>query len=193
MGDVALDELASTPWAVELINDPKWTRTRTDSRLPKASGEDSFFAETLATDRTIQACLTLRPTEEIYDDLAYQEIVTLIRVGDGLNGYPSIAHGGLVATLLDEVCGVLIVLNMEKSKERMKESGKAGPCSMNYMTAYLNTIYKKPVPTPGVLKCTAKFERRDGRKLYVRATIENGKGTIYTVGEAMFIEVKPMI
>jgi|TARA_R110002003_G_scaffold44_16_gene3407 hypothetical protein len=135
MGDATVDQIASVRWAADLIKDPKWTRTRTASRLPKESGEDSFFAETLATDRTIRACLTLRPTEEIDDELAYQEIVTIVQVGDGLNGYPQICHGGFVATMLDEVCGVLIVLNTEKSAERMKESGRAGIPTMNYMTA----------------------------------------------------------
>ena len=56
-------------------------------------------------------------------------------VGDGLNGYPQICHGGFVATMLDEVCGILIVLNMEKSIERVKESGGTSTPSMNYMTA----------------------------------------------------------
>jgi hypothetical protein len=135
MGDAAIEKLALVPWAADLINDPKWTRTRTASRLPKESGEDSFFAETLATDRTIRACLTLRPTTEVNDDFAYHEIVTIIQVGDGLNGYPQICHGGFVATMLDEVCGVLIVLNLERSIERAKESGQPSTPSMNYMTA----------------------------------------------------------
>ncbi|KAH7088291.1 HotDog domain-containing protein [Paraphoma chrysanthemicola] len=194
MGDAVLDQLVSVPWAADLINDPKWTRTRTASRLPKASGEDSFFAETLSTDRTIKAFLTLKPTEEVNDDFAYHEIVTIVQVGDGLNGYPQILHGGFVATLLDEVCGILIVVNLERSIERVKESGGTSTPSMNYMTAYLNTIYKNPVPAPGTIKCTAKLERRDGRKLYVRSTIENGAtGVVCTIGEAMFVEVKPRL
>ena len=53
----------------------------------------------------------------------------------------------------------------------------------------LNTSYRKPAPTPGTLLCTAKIERQEGRKLYVRGTIEDGGGTVYTVGEAMFIKM----
>jgi hypothetical protein len=47
------------------------------------------------------------------------------------------------------------------------------------------------VPTPGALLLTAKIERQEAgdRKLYVRATIEDGNGTIYTLGEALFIRV----
>jgi thioesterase superfamily protein 4 len=137
MADAISDRLASIPWVSALLNDPKWTRTRTTSRVPKSSGEDSFFAETLATDRTIRACLTLRPTEMAEGDLPYREIITIVDLGDGLNGYPQICHGGMIATLLDEVCGVLIVeLNKERSLHLAKES-VPGEAILNasYMTA----------------------------------------------------------
>jgi acyl-CoA thioesterase FadM len=57
----------------------------------------------------------------------------------------------------------------------------------------LNTTYKRPIPVPGPVLCTAKIERQDGRKLYVRATIEDGTGTVYTTGDCMFVEVKPKL
>lgn len=54
----------------------------------------------------------------------------------------------------------------------------------------LNISYKKPIPTPGPVLCRARLEKLDGKKLYVRGTIEDGAGTVYTVGDAMFIAVK---
>lgn len=208
MGDAVIARLSSAPWAAALFKDPNWTPTNTASRLPKPSGEDSFLAETLRTDRTIRTLLTLRPVKEEDDDLAYKRIATIVDLGDGLNGYPQILHGGFVATLLDEVCGVLIVLNLERRSQRLKELGSASSeiemgyytaCEMPYITdiraarlinADLNTTYKKPVPAPKILLCTARIEREDGRKIYVRATIEDGSGTVYTEGEAMFIQMK---
>jgi acyl-coenzyme A thioesterase THEM4 len=129
MDDASISRLRSIPWVASLINDPKWTCTKTGSRLPKASSEDSFFAETLATDRTIRSCLTLRTTEEADDDLPYKEIVTIVELGDGLNGYPKVCHGGMLATLLDEVCGVLIISNTAKIAEREQS------LETSYMTA----------------------------------------------------------
>ena len=115
MGDKVIDQFSSAPWAAALINDPNWTPTRTDSRLPKASGEDSFFAETLATNRTIRALLTLRPVKEEEDYFPYNEIVTIIDLGDGLNGHPQIAHGGFVATMLDEYARYMDGLHMRRT------------------------------------------------------------------------------
>ena len=53
----------------------------------------------------------------------------------------------------------------------------------------LNTNYKKPVPTPGIVLCTATWVKQDKNKIYVNGTIEDGSGKIYTTGEGMFIEV----
>ncbi|KAH7400750.1 HotDog domain-containing protein [Phaeosphaeria sp. MPI-PUGE-AT-0046c] len=194
MEDASLDRIKAIPWVASLIQDPKWTPARTGSRLPKPSGEDSFFAETLATDRTIRACLTLRASATAEDDLPCKEIVTIVDLGDGLSGFPKVCHGGMLATLLDEVCGVLIVINTEINLERAKASGLSeGSIGANYMTAYLNTSYKRPAPTPGALLCTARVEKQDGRKLYVRGTIEDGAGTVYTVGDGMFIKMAPKL
>jgi thioesterase superfamily protein 4 len=131
MGETSTNRLEAISWAASLINDPKWTRTYTPSRLPKASGEDSFFSETLATDRTMRSCLTLRPTEEDDDDQAYKEVLSIVELGDALNGFPHTIHGGMAATLLDEVCGVLIVLNSERKAER---ANNTDPIE-HYMTA----------------------------------------------------------
>jgi acyl-coenzyme A thioesterase PaaI-like protein len=53
----------------------------------------------------------------------------------------------------------------------------------------LNTNYKKPVPTPSTVLCTAKYVKTERNKIYVNGTIEDGKGTVYTTGEGMFVEV----
>jgi hypothetical protein len=49
------------PWAAALFKDPRWTRARAASRVPKASGELQ-----LSINRTIQACLTLRKRRGLF-------------------------------------------------------------------------------------------------------------------------------
>jgi thioesterase superfamily protein 4 len=134
MDDAVIAELSSIPWAAALINDRKWTVIRTSSRSPKPTGEDSFFAETLSTDRTIRSILTFRPTQEEEDDLAYKEIKTIVDLGAGLNGYPQIVHGGFAATLLDEACGILVMLIMDKKVQRQRDLGQT-VARPNYFTA----------------------------------------------------------
>jgi thioesterase superfamily protein 4 len=119
MEDNAVARFSSIPWAAVLINDDRWTPTPTISRILKPSGEDIFFAETLNTDRTIRKCLTLKPAAEEDGELAYKELMTILEFGEGLNGYPGILHGGFVATILDEMCGLLIVINVDERVHRM--------------------------------------------------------------------------
>jgi len=188
---VAIARLSATPWAAALIQDTKWTITETPSRVRKASGEDALFAETLSTDRTIRSLLTLRPTEAASDEWAFEEIIALIEIGEGLNGYPHIIHGGIAATLLDEISGVLLQLNMAYRAERIQRlHADKFPVYSSYLTAYMNTSYRKRVPTPGVILCRARLEKVDGRKVFVYATIEDGKDTIFTVGQSMFLEIR---
>lgn len=176
------------PWCDALIEDPAWTPTGTASRVPKPTSEDSLFAETMRTNRTIRHCLTLRPTEAERDAPEYREIRMLMDLGNGLNGHANICHGGFVATMLDEVIGALITLNMEKKMEKMKPGSTDS--KLHCFTAYLNTNYKKPLPTPGVVLCTASFVKQERNKISVNGTVEDGKGTIFSTAEGMFIETK---
>ena len=55
----------------------------------------------------------------------------------------------------------------------------------------MHVDYKKPLPTPSVVMIKAKLDPRSGgRKLYIRATLEDGNGTEFTTTEALFLEVK---
>ena len=76
----------------------------------------------------------------------------------------------------------------------MSEPASRGTSPKAYRGAIdLNTTYKKPIPVPGPVLCTARIERQEGRKLYIRATIEDGAGTVYTTGECMFVRVNPKL
>ena len=100
------------PWCANLINDPAWTPCNTSSRQAKGSTEDSFFAETLKSDRTIRKLLSMHRKAAAEGSPAIQEVRTLMDLGNGVNGHPDICHGGFVATMLDEVIGVLLTLNL---------------------------------------------------------------------------------
>ncbi|KAJ9649772.1 hypothetical protein H2199_000551 [Coniosporium tulheliwenetii] len=96
------------PWCRALLSDPTWKTVPTSSRTPKSSTEDSFFAETLQTPSTIRGCLAQHTAADPTSDPPIREVRILLDLGDGVNGYPHTAHGGFVATLLDEVVGVLL-------------------------------------------------------------------------------------
>ena len=65
--------------------------------------------------------------------LAIQEVRTLMDLGNGVNGHPDICHGGFVATVLDEVIGILLTLNLEI--ERGRKCGESVNEPMRLFTA----------------------------------------------------------
>ena len=42
--------------------------------------------------------------------------------------------------------------------------------------------------TPSVILCTSKFERRESNKAWVVGAVEDGQGTVFATGEALFVE-----
>jgi len=58
------------------------------------------------------------------------------------------------------------------------------------MTAYLNVGFKKPVATPSVVLCRGWVTKREGRKIWAKGTIEDGKGVVMADGEALFVSVE---
>lgn len=190
----------SVPWCRSIIEDSNWIPTRTPSREVKSNKEDTFFAETLQTSQTIRNCLTLFrrpgvPTSQVSKnpdadfkatatDHPIQEVIILLNLGSGINGYAGVCHGGFVSTILDESMGVLITTNLQL-KDRIN-----GWKQISSFTAYLNIRFERPVPTPGVIMGRCWFERVDRRKTWIQATLEDGAGGVMARGEALFVEPK---
>ncbi|KAM0699626.1 hypothetical protein Q7P36_000629 [Cladosporium allicinum] len=101
------------PWTAALLSAPNLITRIPDSRLPKPSNEDSFFATTLKTPSTLRSCITVyrRPTSS---DPYIPSVSTFITLGSALDGHPGILHGGAMASLLDEGMGILLTVNMER-------------------------------------------------------------------------------
>jgi thioesterase superfamily protein 4 len=180
-----VDYFKTIPWAAEIIKQPNHTITPTLSRVVKGSTEDSFFAETLQTERTIRKCLTLNTRPDEKSDPPVREVFTFFELGNGVNGFPNISHGGFVATLLDEEMGILLTVNQQHLN---KQTGRDD--EITSMTAYLNIRYLAPVRTPGIVMGTAKVVKSEGRKLYVRAALEDENRKELAVAECLFIKAK---
>lgn len=173
-----------------MLRDPALIVHRSRSRvLPSHNNSDAFFGQLLSSKDTIRAQVMLRSREHtstVYPRIG--ETTILFALGPLLTGHANVAHGGLVATLLDETLGLLINVNEDIEKEinpahRYKQ----------IMTKYLNLTYNKPVPAPGVIRTKARFVRVEGRKRFIKGTIEDGYGTILTEADALFLELKQQL
>lgn len=178
----------SIPWCRKLLDDPNFQITTTFSRQYKESTEDSLLAETLKTDNTVRAVLTLcrLPRDISLEEggkkaLRIDEVRTLVSLGSGMNGHSHILHGGIVATLLDEVMGILLTSNKDPANASIQ--GET-------FTAYLHVNYLKPVDTPQTVVVTSRFRELKGRKHFIESTIEDGDGAVLANGEALWVGIR---
>jgi len=175
----------SLPWCAEIMNNTNYTITPMLSRIPKGSSEDSFFAETLQSERTIRKCLTLNTHPDNHLDPPIQQVFSFFELGTGLDGFPNISHGGFVATMLDESMVFLLAVNQEHANQEHGTDDE-----ITYLTAYMNIRYIAPVRTPGIVLGSAKVTKGEGRKLYVRGIIEDKERRELAVAECLFIKAK---
>ncbi|KAL2754478.1 hypothetical protein ACRALDRAFT_1063304 [Sodiomyces alcalophilus JCM 7366] len=109
-----------------------------------------------------------------------RSVKVLVSVGGSLAGFPSTAHGGIVATILDEVTGMFFPINKARG---------ALP-NRPFMTASLLTTFVRPVPAPGTFLCRARIDRVDGRKVFVVGSLEDETGTVLAKADALFVAIR---
>lgn len=94
--------------------------------------------------------------------------------GDFFLGGNMAAHGGTIPLFFDEILG------------RLAQTGGRTPCR----TAYLKTDFRSITPIGPTLTARAWFEREDGRKRFLRATLHHGD-VLCAEADALFVELKP--
>lgn len=197
--DVSEETLAffqSLPWAAQLIASPQYSLITTPSRIVKASTEDAFFSQTLATPSTIPHSLNLlrRELSTPPDRIPFTstssslslpvpsepDSIWLFSLGSpGVSGHPFIAHGGFLTAVLDEALGSPILRQMRKEGRRIPN-----------FTVRLDTRYKNPVKVPGVYIATSWCTGREGRKTTARGQIIDKDGKLYAEAEGMWVEAR---
>jgi acyl-coenzyme A thioesterase PaaI-like protein len=95
-------------------------------------------------------------------------------VGNGHQGAAGLAHGGVLATAMDEALGFLLFLLGEPA-----------------VTGKLETEYRLPVPVGSTLYLSAEASAVQGRKIYGRADAKLGSadGPVAVLAAAVFIKV----
>lgn len=179
MEEPDLAHFNSIPWCSALLANPAYKITPTFSRQPKPSTEDSLIAISLSSPSTISNCLSLyvppAPAETFIS-----EIVTLLTLGDGMNGGVNMLHGGIVSTLMDDAMGTLLTVN--------KDQGGL-PLTQSTVTASLSVKYLKGIRTPGTVVVVVRCVKREGRKFWLNAEVKDGEGAVLAKGEALWIKL----
>lgn len=95
-------------------------------------------------------------------------------IPDRFQGYHGVVHGGILATLLDEVMAHAVL-----------QTGKG-----NAATAQLEIRYRQPARIGETLLLEAAVSRTSGRRIHVEGRICGEDGAVRAEGEALFLRVE---
>lgn len=172
------------PWCQALFSDPAYFRQSHPERVPEKADEKvpRVINGPLWSDKTIRACACFykRPPRENRkrNEKSYgqgAELAMLYSLGSDVGGHPGLCHGGIIAIMLDELTAGM-AWNLFQA-----EFG---------FTASLKTTFVKEIKIPGVVRARAWVDPDrpiQGKKTWVMSVVEDGDGTVYARGEALWI------
>ncbi|PGH27826.1 hypothetical protein AJ80_00376 [Polytolypa hystricis UAMH7299] len=189
----ALARFQSNPWTASLLSSPHYHAVKTYSREAKETSEDTYFGATIATPTTIPHCVTLHKRH--IDTLAAQppqifpppvsakpqptpktpaHVISLFDFSaPGICGHPLVAHGGVIATVLDEVMSLTVARHIPGYNDNeVEQRGRV-------FTVQLDVRYLKPVAAPALTVVKTWCVAQQGRKFWMRGQLvqeEEGDG-----------------
>ncbi|RMZ88241.1 hypothetical protein DV736_g4528, partial [Chaetothyriales sp. CBS 134916] len=186
--------IIATPFTGETLTQPL------QFRYLKDTGEDFFFARTLATPTTIphMLCLnhrtvatlpetpagTIMPANDWRSPTQVPEkpdcIFLINLAGPAIDGHPHICHGGVIASILDEAIGLVTMLHTQ-SADSLREP---------FYTVNLNVTYRAPVTTPSDVIVRCWLKARQGRKWVALGQFVDKDGVVLCEGQGTWVLAK---
>ena len=108
------------------------------------------------------------------------ESATRFRLNRWHQGHVGLAHGGITASILDEVMGY-------------SNHAREYVLSLGYTPVFTGTakyVYRKPVPTETEMYAVARVNEVDDRRRFITGEIIDSEGDVYVSGESIFITDK---
>jgi uncharacterized protein (TIGR00369 family) len=99
-------------------------------------------------------------------------VVTEKTVASEYEGPPGLVHGGMIATMLDEV--------MSKTVRAL---------GIRAVTRKMEIEYLRPVHSGAPIRMEARLARKEGRKHWTEAKLLDGEGNILAQSSGLFIEI----
>ena len=112
-------------------------------------------------------------------DRAAGEVRAELSIPEPFNGYPGVAHGGIVAALLDEAMARSLLL--------------AGSFEDLLVTARMEVAFRLPTPTRTPVAVVARVKRRSGARAQAEAELRLADGTVTAHAEALLAKPPPEV
>ncbi len=103
---------------------------------------------------------------------------TVVEVPAAFCGVDGVVHGGIQATILDEVSGVAAQLALP-----------TGAATLPCVTADLALRFRRPVTQQQAVRAEASVERIEGRNIFVAARILDQDGAVLTTAASRWVQL----
>ncbi|KAJ1678704.1 hypothetical protein EV182_003515 [Spiromyces aspiralis] len=154
----------------ELTASDEWAEIPFNVHMPEgANMEHSLLSHSLRGPNK----LAVLPRVFVKKDKA--TVVSVFHVGKSLCGHKRVVHGGLIATMFDELTARPAMLNLPRNTG---------------FTAYLHVNYRMPVFADQVVVVETSLDRIEDRKVYVKGVMKDVKGSVLNDCEALFVSPK---
>ncbi|KAI9374881.1 HotDog domain-containing protein [Aspergillus egyptiacus] len=162
------------PFTTALLTNPSYKQIHS---LPMHTlHHDPYFRLATSSSSGVPQTLFLFRASSSYQDGPEGHLLLL--VGKDVCGQPGIAHGGFLATVMDEMARLdvgykrpVFVGGDGDGENGMREGNGDGT----------------------ILVATARVKGVEGRKVFVEAAIRDGDGVVCTTAEAVFVKKKPAL
>jgi hypothetical protein len=101
-----------------------------------------------------------------YDD-ALEVLTGVVWFGPDAESHRGLCHGGAMSSLMDDFCGHVAFISSD--------------APWSGATVQVNVTLKKPVPIGSVLRIVGKVYKRDRRKAFVEAVLDDGGASIENI------------
>ncbi|KIW45786.1 uncharacterized protein PV06_04141 [Exophiala oligosperma] len=196
----ALEHFGANDFTNEFLSLPSYRVVPAYGRILKESGEDYFFSRTINTPSTIPHMVTLQLKDvrtlkesdrrmlkpyqghkEVVKPPENPDTIVLIHLArPGVDGHPSVIHGGVTCAIFDETIGSCVMLHHEA----------ASGARDTLFTATLSVNFRARTQTPNdvVVKCW--LEGRQGRKWKARGLMIDRNGLVLAEAEGLWMETR---
>jgi len=178
---VSLHTVSARPplpdWEGPIAEDPNLHMHPRVSRLATSASSDGLILKDTPriyapfvpfTDEDMSA-------EDHKERLSKRGVKCVWHFGDDGVGHPLTVHGGCIAMAMDESFGHAYM------------SLGRGP---GY-TAFIHINYRVPLPTGDPTLIDIEFEKLEGRKVFMKGKLTDGKGKVFSDATCLFVQPRP--
>jgi acyl-coenzyme A thioesterase PaaI-like protein len=193
-----LGTFAPLTWATPYFTSPDWVvLERSRGANPST---DLFCRLAMQSNDGVSEWLELFQKPVLGEKV--QKTVSLIKFGNGLNGYPGICHGGATLALMDEGLAYAMVayqigdddshltdLYSEMWKAIEQGTSVAEVLKGMYVTAKLDIRFLRPVLVPGLVGIETEVLEIKGPQMKIRGVMKDAKGTPLMQADGLWVKI----